>query len=101
MTYHIGQALRLHVKYTDYDGDPAAPTVSVLRILDPSGTETTPTVTRNTDPETEAPETGTDYGDVIPTMAGEWTYRWEGDGAVEATAEGAFFVASSAFTNPD
>lgn len=101
MRYHIGQSLRLVGKFTDYDGTAASPTTAVLRVLDPSGNESTPSVTANTNPETEAGETGTYYGEVIPDESGRWRWRWEGDGTIEATDEGSFFVEESEFSSPD
>lgn len=63
------------------------PTAAVCTLLDPTGVSTTPAVTRSS--------TGIYTATVTPAIAGKFTYRWTGTGAVAAAGELYFDVRHS------
>lgn len=88
-TYDKGGRARLTANFYDADvlGDPTA---VVLRIKDPAGTVTTPVPTH--------PSVGVYTHDLSLNAEGEWHYRFEGTGTIEAAAERVLRVRDSNFT---
>lgn len=62
------------------------PGVVTLKVRDPEGTQTTPTVTRA--------GTGLYYADVTPALEGLYHYRFEGTSPAKGAAEGKLEVRS-------
>jgi hypothetical protein len=90
-TFDAGDGLRVTAVFTNLSRATADPTTVVFKLRDASGAVTLPAVVRTT--------TGVYYAEFVVTYKpGEWTYRWEGTGAVQAAEEGKFI--SSHFTVP-
>lgn len=87
-----GCVFRLHI-YFEQDGAFADPNTVILRLKQPDGTELAPPVT----PTREELGHWTYDFDTAGQPVGVWTYRAEGDGAVDAAVEGTFTVTASAF----
>jgi hypothetical protein len=88
-SYPMDTSLRLTGTFTIVSsGALADPTIVTSTLVDPNGTTTTPTTTRNS--------LGVFYIDVTPTVYGIWTYRFNGTGAVVAQGEQQFFVQDEA-----
>lgn len=81
--YFVGQLVRASVIFTvaDVATNPTTVTVSVR---DPDGTVTTP--------QAQPDSTGHYHVDINADTAGEWQYRFEGEGAAQAVSEGAFIA---------
>ena len=92
-SYDIGDGVRLKVTFT-VNAVNSDPTTVTLRVKDPSG---------NIDVYTYAlvqvtkSAVGIYYKDIFIDESGEWFYRWEGTGAVEAADESYFDVDVSEF----
>ena len=85
----VGSTVTLEVKWTDIAGDPVSAS-TVLYVLDPTGTETTPAVSN--------PTVGTYRGQVVLDEAGIWRYRWEAESSEGViVCEGAVCARASAF----
>ena len=97
MAYLIGQEVRIGNHATDpATGQPTSflpfttggiavdPTTVTLTVKAPDRAITTPPVTREA--------TGRYYADVTLDQPGRWSWRLEGDGAVQAPAEGVIVV---------
>ena len=93
--YDTGDLVRVSLAFEDTAGDPADPTTVRGRYRDPSGAVTT--YVFGTDAELVKDATGAYHFDVSPAASGEWRYRGEGTGAVQAAAEGRFLVRTTAF----
>ena len=92
-SYPLGCELVLGNHFVDaITGLPADPTTVVLELADPTGTVVTP-------PSVSHPSTGVYKALYTPMMAGVWTVRWEGTGAVVAASEFRFEVRPSAFAS--
>lgn len=97
--FEIGTRVRLIGKFKDFQQQPGSPTTVTLKVRDPSGTQTTPAITANTQAEDGVtPEVGTYFGDVTVDATGVWLYRFEGVGLIETTGEGEFYVDATSFT---
>ena len=89
-SYPLGTQLVLGTNFVDaVSQQPADPTTVVLELMDPTGAVTTPGVTH--------PGVGLFKALVTPSMAGIWTARWVGTGAVVASTEHRFEIRPSAF----
>ena len=89
-TYDKGDRARLKATFSDDAGALADPTAVVLRIKDPTGAVTTPAPTRDS--------LGVYSYALSLNAEGEWHYRFEGTGAVEAAGERVLRVRDSIFT---
>lgn len=78
--YEVGQVATLTWSPTDVNGNFANPTTVTLKVRDPLGNVTTPTVTTSTTP----PPTYT--ATVTLNSQGEWQYAWIGSGAANNNA---------------
>ena len=94
-SYDVGDLVRVSLAFTNASGSAADPTTVRGRFRDPAGSVTT--YVFGTDGELVKDATGNYHFDVGPTASGEWRYRGEGAGAVQAAAEGRFIVRASAF----
>jgi hypothetical protein len=83
-----GRVLRLQATFRNIAGAGTDPTDVALTIRMPDGnggyTHSTPTPT--------AEGSGVYHYDVQPTVPGEYVYRWDGTGAVTASAGARFYV---------
>ena len=101
MTYAINQLVRCKAEFhagPDATGALTNPTTVTFKLLSPSGTETDYTWPGQNQVVNDS--AGLFHVDVLATMAGTWTYRFNGTGAVVAAREGTFFVDASAFPVP-
>lgn len=89
-TYDVGDAATLKAKFTTAAGAAVDPTTVVLKVLDPDGTQSTPTPTNPAVGEYE-------YVQSL-TKAGKWLYRFEGTGAAVAAGAGHLIVRTNPFT---
>lgn len=92
--YDTGDQVRIEVRFTDDDGQPADPTVVKLFYAGP-GTETELTYDGVSTIVREG--VGSYYVDIVPQMPGTWRYRWQGSGTVTAAGEERFEVRRSMF----
>ena len=91
-SYPLGTQLVLGTTFVDAITQvPADPTTVTLEVMDPTGTVTMPSYTH--------PGTGLFKSLFTPSMAGVWTTRWEGTGAVVAATEHKFEIRASAFSS--
>ena len=91
-SYPLGTQLVLATTFLDaMTMQPADPTTVVLEIKDPIGNVTTPATTH--------PGVGLFKALFAPTLAGIWTCRWVGTGAVIAATEHKFEIRASAFAS--
>lgn len=91
-SYPLGTQLVLATTFLDPTSrQPVNPTTVVLELRDPLGTVTTPGVSNAS--------TGVYKALVTPAIAGIWSVRWAGTGAVTAATEDRFEVKPSAFLN--
>ena len=79
--FRIGEAVRLEDNFTDTDALDVDPTTVTLKLISPSGTQTSYTyaaaqITRSS--------TGHYYMDYVPAEAGPWRARWEATGYADA-----------------
>jgi predicted transcriptional regulator of viral defense system len=81
--YDRGDRVRLSASFTS-NGVAADPTAIELKVKDPSNNIATYTYALA---EITKSATGNYYKDVSIDETGEWFYRWEGTGAVEAADE--------------
>jgi len=98
-TYEPGNTVTVSVMFTTnaVPKVPVDPTTIVLRVTDPIGLETAYTygvdsVIKNS--------TGSYSFLIDALLSGIWSYRWEGDGVVDAASESRFLVKQSSFANP-
>ncbi|MGE3622492.1 MAG: hypothetical protein AB7H77_01280 [Bdellovibrionales bacterium] len=86
--YDRGDLVRLSAGFADIDGTPGDPSTVTLRVKKPDAT-----VTVHTYPgDVTKSGTGTYYFDLPLTDSGDWYYRFEGTGAVQAAGEQGFHV---------
>ncbi len=94
--YLIGSLVRLLAEFKDADGVLMDPDEVKIRVLDPSGNQTTKVYL--TDAEVIKDADGMYHYDLDASAAGTWAYRWEGSGTGQAAAEHTFTVTDTAFT---
>lgn len=87
--YLVGSMPTTSVKFTDTAGVLTDPTIVTLTIRKPDGTETAYTAS-----PVVHDGAGLYHADIPLTMAGRWLWKWNGDGAVVAVAEGYWFALS-------
>ena len=93
-TYPIGDQILATATFLDMlTGIPRNPSNVVLRLRDPNGVEQSANNVTN-------PGVGTYMSAFTPTVAGNWTLRWEGTGVVVAAIENDFEVRPSKFSTP-
>lgn len=85
-----GNVRRVSVVFTTTSGLAADPTTVTCKYEDPSGNTTTKVYI--SDAEVVKTATGAYYLDIDCDEAGTWYYRWIGTGAVQAAAQGRFYV---------
>lgn len=85
--YLIGNEVTIPVQFYTAGGTPLNPTVVTLTLQDPLGNITTPTFS-NLGP-------GRYSANVVPTAAGVWRWRYQGQGSVNAALESRFTVYES------
>lgn len=92
-----GTSVRITVNFEDEDGDPVDPTTVTFRTFDPCGGSTS--YVYDTDDEVGRSAAGAYYADIVPEIAGRWTYRWQttGTGTVFATEANDLIVQRSPF----
>lgn len=93
--YDIGDQVRLTVRFADEAGEAVDPTVVVCKTASPLGLVST--YTYGVDEGVGREDEGSYFVDLIVTVPGAWSYRWESSGAVTAAGEGQFNVRRSAF----
>ncbi len=88
--------------FSDEDGEPTNPTLTVCKVRDPRGTVVT--YTFGVEPDLTNPSPGS-FALLLPagdlTLVGVWHYEWIGTGAVEASADGEFEILASSVTAPE
>jgi len=94
-SYDVGDLVRVALAFTDALGAAADPTTVQGRFRDPSGAITT--YVFGTGSELVKDSTGNYHFELSTTASGEWRYRGEGTGAVQAAAENRFTVHVTAF----
>lgn len=92
-TFDIGDLVRVTAAFTDIAGVAADPTTVTLEVKNPAGARAV--YTSATSPAVVNSAVGSYYCDVPVALAGRWSYRWVGSGAVIAAAEGEFEVSLS------
>lgn len=90
-----GDVLRLTVRFTDADGNPADPSTITLYHKTPGGVLTTRVY--GIDGAVARDGVGVYHYDLALSICGGWPVRWEGTGAVQAAVEGLIHVGPSAF----
>ena len=94
--HYVNSPVYIPVNFRDADSDDVDPTTVAIRVMSPSGTDTT--YTYGTDAEVGKSSVGDYYADITPTESGRWHYRWQTTGTGVAIAiEGTFLVQASAF----
>lgn len=91
-----GQIFQVKLVVTDQDGNPADPDTVTLKTLSPYGDEASYVL--GVDSEIQHVSTGIFTGDITPTIAGTWRFRWQGTGAYATVLEDRFNVKSSDFS---
>jgi hypothetical protein len=98
--YHQGTVVTVFVDFTSEDGVPTDPVTVTVTVRKPDKTVTT--YTNGTDPEVTKLGTGS-YQAHIDTEGGpegNWYYRWDGTGTLEAAEEWGFIVKHSNVLEP-
>lgn len=93
--YDVGDLVRISATFANVSGVNADPTTVKAKFKNPAGTVTT--YTYGTDVQLVKDATGKYHVDISITSNGEWWYRWEGTGAVQAAEENDFVVRKSQF----
>lgn len=88
--YTLGDSIRLSAAFTNSGGNAVDPGSVVCTVRKPSGSTTTPSVTKDS--------TGNYHSDVDLDAVGEWFYRFEGLTSNKAAAEQRFIVKASLFS---
>lgn len=85
--YVIGQIVTVAASFADINKNPVDPTAVALFVRDPTGlvTNYSSSITKDS--------TGKYHKDLMPTIPGEYAYRWAGTGAATDANEGLFEVA--------
>ena len=86
--YHIDQLVRVTATCT-VAGVATDPTTLTLRVKDPTGATTTYTLVSS--PALVKDSTGVYHYDLAASIAGTWSYHWEGTG-VQGSDDQQFFV---------
>jgi hypothetical protein len=94
--YDVGDLVRVTAAFVNAAGAAADPTSVTLRVIAPSGVETSYSSSASPS-EVFKSATGSYYADIDVTAHGDWHYRWEGTGAVQSSQAGQFAVAPSPF----
>lgn len=92
--YDIGSLVRIDAEFFDAAGNPDDPTLVRVLVLAPSAATATE-YQYGRDTEVKTAGAGHYYLEVIPDEAGEWVYRVEGEGEVQAAQENSFVVRPS------
>lgn len=91
-----GTPFRVTVNFQDEDGTDIDPTTITLKTYNPYGQEAS--YVYGTDDEVQRESAGDYYGDITPTIAGQWRFRWESTGTGTTTViEDSFNVIDSPF----
>lgn len=89
-TYDIGNLITTNVKFTTSAGVPADPTTVTLKVQPPG----IPAVSY-TGSELTKNAVGDYSYEINANIAGVWSYRWIGEGAIVAAQDSAFKIISS------
>ncbi len=87
--YDRGDVVRLSANFTNISNSPTDPTTVVLRIKQPDATVS---VVNYPGGDIVRDGTGQYHYDLSIAEAGDWYYRFEGSGAVQAASETLFHV---------
>ncbi len=93
-TYYVGDKPRLSGPFDDINDVDADPTAVSLDVMNPAGTITTYTFAAS---QVVKDSTGNYHYDLSLTAEGMWTYRWRGEGALNAAKKGELFVERTRF----
>ena len=88
--WDIGDVIAIGANFVDANDAAANPTTVICYVLDPDGTESTPTVTH--------PAVGQYTANFTATKFGRWRFRFESDPAFGAVVEGYRDVRVSPFS---
>ena len=92
----VGSRIRFHAAFSSMQGTPTDPSTITLKVRPPGGTQTYYTFAGG---QLIKDSTGVYRIDLTVTVAGAWTYRWEGSGAIViATPDQQFVVFGTSFT---
>ena len=91
ITYYVGSQPHITVTFLDANGNLVDPTDVVLNVWDPAGNVTLYASTFRV-------SVGNYYQDVPVSLAGIYTYAWQGSGAATAVIQGTFTVAPTLLT---
>jgi hypothetical protein len=97
MAYDKGDLVRCRATFRDPEDNDAYvdPAVVKFKFKTPAGATTT--YTYGTDVQLVKDSTGKYHVDVDANAAGQWSYRFEATGALQAAQEGVFTVNAGAF----
>ena len=101
-TYQVDTLLQLNVTFYDTSRNvPADPLVVTIFVQDPLGNITQLPSEAFPDSQIVRTGTGTYYCDFLPSMPGEWKYKWQGttNGVIATTPDTRFFVKGSELLN--
>jgi hypothetical protein len=87
-TYDCGDVVRLTAAFTDISNNPADPSSITLRVKQPDAT----VVVHNYPGDIAKDSTGVYHFDLSISESGDWYYRFEGTGTVQAASETLFHV---------
>lgn len=94
--YDKGDRVQFTAAFTNLAGVAADPTTIRFKFKRPDLTETT--WVYGTDVQVVRDGIGAYHADLDVDQSGDWTYRWEGVGAVQTAEEKAFIVRASVFS---
>ena len=94
--YDKGDRVQFTAAFTNLAGAAADPTTIRFKVKRPDLTETT--WVYGTDAQVVRDGVGAYHAEVDFDQSGDWTYRWEGTGAVQSAGERAVIVRASAFS---
>lgn len=92
-TYDKGDVVRLSATFGNVSDVATDPTTVILRVKNSAGT----TVYTYAAAQISRDSAGNFHKDLALTVVGEWSYRWEGTGAVETAGEARLFVRPTRF----
>lgn len=93
-----GTPVRLTNSYTDASGNAVDPTTVTIKVMSPSGVESS--YVYGTDDEMGRSAAGIYYADITTDRGGRWFYRWITSGSGTTIAnEGDFIVQMSPFVD--
>lgn len=94
--YEVDTAVQLSVAFTNSAGSPADPTTVNLFLYDPCGVVTEHTSTSGVVHD----GTGAYHYVFLPPSVGVYSYKWQGQGAIEVTSPDIYLQVRQSVFNP-